>query len=194
MFQSTHSRGVRLFGWIFRCGIYCFNPRTHEECDIFASNRFLDGCKFQSTHSRGVRLPRGNTWQRRLWFQSTHSRGVRRAIEIFPILIFRVSIHALTRSATPHLSSLPPLSIMFQSTHSRGVRQTAYKTYPSQLVFQSTHSRGVRLPKSAIFHSIDEFQSTHSRGVRPHIFFLFYFQIFRTRFSRIFLKNIKSKR
>ena len=33
-FQSTHSRGVRQDTHFFTFRFVCFNPRTHEECDI----------------------------------------------------------------------------------------------------------------------------------------------------------------
>ncbi len=101
LFQSTHSRGVRqpprrMIRWTVG-----FNPRTHEECDLGWAIGGYNISRFQSTHSRGVRLSR---------------RSPRRCIS-------RVSIHALTRSAT-----IPPIASMwraqkFQSTHSRGVRQ-----------------------------------------------------------------------
>ena len=55
LFQSTHSRGVRLFLSAIR-----------------ASESI-----FQSTHSRGVRLAQDNTSSYPCEFQSTHSRGVR---------------------------------------------------------------------------------------------------------------------
>ena len=105
-------------------------------------------------------------------FQSTHSRGVRRTMERGEWGKGEVSIHALTRSATSRLGGCLPVLVV--SIHALTRSATNYGT--------------------VLYMSYEEFQSTHSRGVRPHIFFLFYFQIFRTRFSRIFLKNIKSKR
>ena len=77
---------------------------------------------FQSTHSRGVRptvaFPVDHT---PLGFQSTHSRGVRLSKILFRVGI-RVSIHALTRSATNPKETQPLYYVGFQSTHSRGVR------------------------------------------------------------------------
>ena len=144
MFQSTHSRGVRLP--MFRQHIYylnvsihaltrsatdmqfgpysetrvsihaltrsatghtlsslrrpgSFNPRTHEECDIWSATGRKSTVAFQSTHSRGVRP----------------SHAMTRAS-------MAVSIHALTRSATWPLP-VAPSHWQFQSTHSRGVRR-----------------------------------------------------------------------
>ena len=77
MFQSTHSRGVRL--------IIDVEYYTEIPVSIHALTRSATACsmhhlrsnKFQSTHSRGVRR-----WSCRIQysanlFQSTHSRGVR---------------------------------------------------------------------------------------------------------------------
>ena len=38
MFQSTHSRGVRLLTRLLSCTVVSFNPRTHEECDLNAAD------------------------------------------------------------------------------------------------------------------------------------------------------------
>ncbi len=79
-----------------------FNPRTHEECDGPKSNPSISEL-FQSTHSRGVRhhCPCHSVGANK--FQSTHSRGVR-PYHYSPIRPFlRISIHALTRSATVSL-------------------------------------------------------------------------------------------
>ena len=61
-----------------------FNPRTHEECDQKPRSFELIPHQFQSTHSRGVRLS---------------SRSARQPD-------VRISIHALTRSATGYDKSV----------------------------------------------------------------------------------------
>ena len=123
MFQSTHSRGVRLsvakgFRSSFSVSIHAltrsatytrgnvrvitnsFNPRTHEECDVYLLNCTIFTQKFQSTHSRGVRHKMSDKQLLGLVFQSTHSRGVRLfTLKIWSVFLL-VSIHALTRSAT----------------------------------------------------------------------------------------------
>ena len=120
---------------------------------------------FQSTHSRGVRLQLDSAVLDQLQFQSTHSRGVRPLRLVYNIVTRVVSIHALTRSATPRPSQFVS-NEMFQSTHSRGVRRVMSNLFNFESVFQSTHSRGVRpfLKRNGIYS--DLFQSTHSRGVR----------------------------
>ena len=99
VFQSTHSRGVRLALYLRRTDHAGFNPRTHEECDTISQTiKFLD---YVSIHA----LTRSATWilpllpPKLIQFQSTHSRGVRRFD-----LSKKVAFTA------------------FQSTHSRGVR------------------------------------------------------------------------
>ncbi len=103
----------------------------------------------------------------------------------------KISIHALTRSATERTGQEFSLDIfqsthsrgvrrgiylciimkfVFQSTHSRGVRRRRYRRSSKDRRFQSTHSRGVRLPSPTVFEMPVIFQSTHSRGVRPAYF------------------------
>ena len=103
---------------------------------------------FQSTHSRGVRRNELVRSWIRSGFQSTHSRGVRLLRSLSDFLTEKVSIHALTRSATSvdtsfqyrtarfnprtheecdhNLTVGGGVILMFQSTHSRGVRQNTY--------------------------------------------------------------------
>ena len=116
-----------------------FNPRTHEECDIFSSISSMIFCvsihaltrsatvyilmimtdlRFQSTHSRGVRRAVTSVDSAIRQFQSTHSRGVRLSMPYCFITRQTVSIHALTRSATAHsLQHTYPLSGFNPRTH-----------------------------------------------------------------------------
>ena len=186
-FQSTHSRGVRLWKcWarldydsisihaLTRSATFClenimcsyvnFNPRTHEECDL---------SKLITRRSTGISihaLTRSATILTWLFFLSAH-----------------ISIHALTRSATL-IATIRLINPTFQSTHSRGVRLFHPFLNRGVSQFQSTHSRGVRhdrifpdthfavisihaLTRSAtncfwVLFDYWKFQSTHSRGVR----------------------------
>ena len=105
----------------------------------------ITGLTFQSTHSRGVRRHGGRVPRVDKKFQSTHSRGVRHYWSDEMLEPAEISIHALTRSATPSLLFLMCASVGFQSTHSRGVRRKWFKRCYNANQFQSTHSRGVRL-------------------------------------------------
>ena len=104
----------------------------------------ITGLTFQSTHSRGVRRHGGRVPRVDKKFQSTHSRGVRHYWSDEMLEPAEISIHALTRSATPSLLFLMCASVGFQSTHSRGVRRKWFKRCYNANQFQSTHSRGVR--------------------------------------------------
>ena len=80
----------------------CFNPRTHEGCDLLPlpcvaasavsihaptrgathiSKVLPRRTRFQSTHPRGVRLSDEEFLTLYTWFQSTHPRGVRHGRE-----------------------------------------------------------------------------------------------------------------
>ena len=77
MFQSTHSRGVRLYHCDYYVALAGFNPRTHEECDNFFSLNHKTGTVSIHALTRSATLERTDA----MWAQN-------------------VSIHALTRSAT----------------------------------------------------------------------------------------------
>ena len=99
MFQSTHSRRVRLgIEIIYHAVAIGFNPRTHEECD--GKRRTEPGVEHVSIHAltkSATSRPECRSLTER--FQSTHSRRVRRRIP-----------------------GRLPVGGMFQSTHSRRVR------------------------------------------------------------------------
>ena len=106
---------------LHRVCVLCFNPRTHEECDIDIAVLFV-----------AVKL---------------------------------VSIHALTRSATPPNTPYINITFCFNPRTHEECDLTSSTGLPSRR-FQSTHSRGVRLFFQKKFDSTYKFQSTHSRGVR----------------------------
>ena len=78
----------------------CFNPRTHEGCDLKVFPIFFLPITFQSTHPRGVRLVAPCSHNGCKQFQSTHPRGVRRNGAEGRSREGHVSIHAPTRGAT----------------------------------------------------------------------------------------------
>ena len=123
-------------------------------------------------------------------FQSTHSRGVRLTRQQYISIISRVSIHALTRSATLFTLASVFFLFLFQSTHSRGVRlrknpvislwnfgfnprtheecDELGSILESTFIFVSIHAltRSATLFTLASVFFLFLFQSTHSRGVR----------------------------
>ena len=149
----------------------CFNPRTHEECD----NKINITIKI-------LRCFNPRTHEECDFLKHSVCMG-----------ILDVSIHALTRSATPTILIEIPFGFSFNPRTHEECDYNRYLLIQHRISFNPrTHEECDNINPTSGFLFL--FQSTHSRGVRPHIFFLFYFQIFRTRFSRIFLKNIKSKR
>ena len=152
MFQSTHSRGVRLGTSV--------TDRKNAHVSIHALTR-------SATRAENNRSKRSR-------FQSTHSRGVRLLSIHSTASCMDVSIHALTRSATfvrPRLFK----SGKFQSTHSRGVRPFRLGLITFVSWFQSTHSRGVRLEKRRIRSKRTSFNPrTHEECDRIYFFSLIF--------------------
>ena len=144
----------------------CFNPRTHEGCDLSHRHMFTAQVGFQSTHPRGVRLE----------------------LNLNSTIYIEVSIHAPTRGATVPSSYVHRSSWCFNPRTHEGC-DCAFKAnvyifrcfnprthegcdlFRSQSKyydwkFQSTHPRGVRLPCVHCVQCLQKFQSTHPRGVR----------------------------
>ena len=122
-FQSTHSRGVRHrtgrkhdCGWIISIHALTrsatrfvsnltkttknFNPRTHEECDGYTNELEDADLEFQSTHSRGVRRLSASSLN---WTGKISIHALTRSATGYAHVRhvqFGISIHALTRSAT----------------------------------------------------------------------------------------------
>jgi len=168
LFQSTHPRGVRRCCVLYAVfGIFNFNPRTHEGCDVVAF--FMLSLVYSiSIHAptRGATLAASSFLPQAGRFQSTHPRGVRRGLQLYLCQGFFISIHAPTRGATKYPVLLFLFSSAFQSTHPRGVRLIVIGFLVFVSVFQSTHPRGVRHDYLSSHQIAVEFQSTHPRGVR----------------------------
>ncbi len=123
-FNPCTHKEYNLIGYIIPKLVHYFNPRTHEEC-----NRYIDGQPFPCLNISIHALTRSATVHSDLvikWlakFQSMHSRGVQPSVGSLPrmpaadfnpctheecnakvvylfCLLFFISIHALTRSAT----------------------------------------------------------------------------------------------
>ena len=145
---------------------------------------------FQSTHSRGVRLLHHHHLTCKDIFQSTHSRGVRLQANSGEFYVFKISIHALTGSATPFL--MWHLVVRNISIHALTGSATQALVFFSAVIFISIHaltgSATVRylrtnkhrkhfnprthgecdtLTNTTGLTPYKTFQSTHSRGVRP---------------------------
>ena len=101
MFQSTHSRGVRLLP---RPGHDSMLPVSIHALTRSATENHCSGSRHRPVSIHALTrsaTPISSTYQLpRIRFQSTHSRGVRHSGILNFNLIEHVSIHALTRSAT----------------------------------------------------------------------------------------------
>ena len=82
LFQSTHSRGVRQSATPRSTIDFCFNPRTHEECDWEYQFSYVGCFCFNPRTHEECDEPEGAEY-----------------------FLNRVSIHALTRSATQPYNS-----------------------------------------------------------------------------------------
>ena len=74
-FQSTHPRRVWQRGDNNLVSFYCFNPHTHEGCDLLLRLRLLTERVSIHTPTKGVTLSESN-FIRASMFQSTHPRRV----------------------------------------------------------------------------------------------------------------------
>ena len=109
----------------------CFNPRTHEGCDITLALKIIMLLKFQSTHPRGVRLYKTDASD-------------------FPL---PVSIHAPTRGATPQGTCTSPLEVVSIHAPTRGATALSAQQ-KADFTFQSTHPRGVRLFVPPVYEQV----------------------------------------
>ena len=123
IFQSTHSRGVRL------------------NTSVDVASLVL----FQSTHSRGVRPATGQASQSHVAI-SIHA--LTRSATAWQTGITSgttISIHALTRSATSIQSAFASSQIYFNPRTHEECDLVVDMILKGGVLFQSTHSRGVRL-------------------------------------------------
>ena len=144
-FQFTHPGGVRPtdpLGIIF--GNLCFNSRTREGCDQFA------------TTSR----------PRYLLFQFTHPGGVRHAPRYAEYkTACDVSIHAPGRGATKASATMLTLLKVFQFTHPGGVRRS-WKIPSRRSLSVSIHApgRGATYPGDDFVQDLRRFNSRTREG------------------------------
>ena len=124
-FQSTHPRRV----WLSFIGVNtvwnCFNPHTHEGCDILLLVIFLAVLLFQSTHPR------------RVW----------RIKAIRQMSVSDVSIHTPTKGVTDEVKTQYYQHHGFNPHTHEGCDKAKIKIYLKNIGFQSTHPRRVWLPK-----------------------------------------------
>jgi len=143
MFQSTHPRGVRLWG--FFCLNYFqngFNPRTHAGCDALKADD-VAALHVVSIHAptRGAtRLNKFRNRHRDSFNPRTHAGCARYPIYAWGLFI-RVSIHAPTRGATPSLPLTQRMDHSFNPRTHAGCDNSQGRPFKSDLGFNPrTHA------------------------------------------------------
>ena len=139
----TPTKGVTLCSSCIWGRSTCFNPHTHEGCDVRIWS-LLD-----------------------IWIVSIHTptKGVTWCFCLSP-KVPRVSIHTPTKGVTLLVHVLLLFASMFQSTHPRRVWLIITSGYRCAALFQSTHPRRVWLAIAAAIHITAEVSiHTPTKGV-----------------------------
>ena len=143
MFQSTHPHGVRPYRAKDGRQHRSFNPRTHTGCDATTERETIP-----------------------LMFQSTHPHGVRLVSELSKGNLFKVSIHAPTRGATPQITKYIFPVIVSIHAPTRGATNALLEKQQTWSVSIHAPTRGATFLTPKLFNFSTMFQSTHPHGVR----------------------------
>ena len=152
VFQSTHPRRVRRLSIFPTSHGRCFNPRTHEGCDVCLSAHIADGNCFNPRTHEGCD-------------RTTHS----------PCLPApSVSIHAPTKGATSLFLQLPSNRGCFNPRTHEGCDPRPSQCWPCPPCFNPRTHEGcdVNQPEHTKIQPV--FQSTHPRRVRHFTFWARY--------------------
>ena len=165
LFQSTHPRRVWLIYTLYINTIYlCFNPHTHEGCDILlledterkaVSIHTHEGCdrregssplfliSFQSTHPRRVWLLVASPYINYSVFQSIHPRRVWLAAVYLQYHRYAVSIHTPTKGVTNGPNRFCARRYVSIHTPTKGVTSTHFSLCATRKVSIHTPTKGV---------------------------------------------------
>ena len=149
LFLDFNPRTHKECDWRISSGPYrppYFNPRTHKECDLARVSHLLGTDLFQSTHSQGVRRKPTNTRLSKL----------------------KISIHALTRSATDRQRADQSADHYFNPrTHKECDANVKARKLKISKNFNPRTHKECDWPPACRPISGSLFQSTHSQGVLP---------------------------
>ena len=120
-----------------------FNPRTHKECDEIINPAYDWFNKFQSTHSQGVRLNGGSYLNVNVDISIHALTKSATPLTSQNLLAISISIHALTKSATGFVLAIECLMLI--SIHAPTKSATDYRQTSSGDCMISIHA----LTKSA---------------------------------------------
>ena len=135
MFQSTHPRRVWLIYTLYINTIYlCFNPHTHEGCDILLLEDTERKAVSIHTPTKGV-TSRSSTVHPKALFQSTHPRRVWRYSCLVVVGADGVSIHTPTKGVTHIAAQVSVHGIVSIHTPTKGVTPNTQSVRTSYLSF-----------------------------------------------------------
>ena len=166
LFQSTHPRRVWLLVSQISLPTACFNPHTHEGCDIHPDFHLVgfrgfnphthEGCDSTCTLMHIFMLKFQSTHPRRVWLISTDKQ----------FGMAKVSIHTPTKGVTFRRSKSSFVAIRFNPHTHEGCDSYGGNIGIANLKFQSTHPRRVWLcvPYTLIF-AINVSIHTPTKGV-----------------------------
>ena len=144
-FQSTHPRRV----WqsmLGRCWCWwCFNPHTHEGCDLTERRRVHGESVSIHTPTKGVTQPIGS-YRYNLEFQSTHPRRVWPVWGSRGFVLFRVSIHTPTKGVTLLTFARASTYFCFNPHTHEGCDMRLLLTTNTTTVSIHTPTKGVTFP------------------------------------------------
>ena len=167
MFQSTHPRRVWL-SEINRSHVHlCFNPHTHEGCDLLECSTNGNVKKFQSTHPRRVWLHVFVFLSRFVLFQSTHPRRVWHFLALRGGFGVGVSIHTPTKGVTLKQKQGDISEYVSIHTPTKGVTAEDWYHRPYIHCFNPHTHEGCDCSHHFRPRSATLFQSTHPRRVWP---------------------------
>ena len=151
----------------------CFNPRTHEECDLKCSNKVVQS--EVSIHAL-TRSATSFIFIIHTYLRNVSIHALTRSATIIASISssnpYLVSIHALTRSATTYSTANHRL---FQSTHSRGVRHVFSGCIPFDISFNPrTHEECDRFVETNTANQIRFNPRTHEECDRIYFFFFIF--------------------
>ncbi len=144
------------------CAALCFNPRTHEGCDIWQEQKEFNRVVSIHAPTRGA-TPKTKDY---MYVPDVSIHAPTRGATTFlrdAAVAAHVSIHAPTRGATA-LTEFGNNAHKFQSTHPRGVRLCSRLLNKSNIRFQSTHPRGVRPSFAVCLHYCCRFNPRTHEG------------------------------
>ena len=187
VFQSTHPRRVWLSNKVVLKLTICFNPHTHEGCDLYYdifiwnsvgfNPHTHEGCdillvpsplnveEFQSTHPRRVWPARCQVSLSNSMFQSTHPRRVWRKYILFNLSVKGFNPHTHEGCDVGHISSRHRTDFVSIHTPTKGVTPLQTAAFTRLRVSIHTPTKGVTLHSRFFGQTLAVSIHTPTKGV-----------------------------